>query len=184
MLADRGIVCIDEFDKLGDIGRAAIREDMQQGRVIISKAGIPESLNARCSVLAVANPVYNVTLKALPIALFLFFSVRSVQNSDRNHCPQDSLLSHFVLLDVIDADHLRIISDQVVQMHHYRRTKRRRAPDGRQCHRQSVHDQPGRARKRTKRKSYCTEAAAEKNATFWMEPLGKRRSCFCCKIDN
>lgn len=96
VIADGGVVCIDEFDKMRDEDRVAIHEAMEQQTISIAKAGITTVLNSRTSVLAAANPVWgryndekspgeNIDFQTTILSRFdMIFIVRDEHNEARD----------------------------------------------------------------------------------------------------
>lgn len=105
VLADGGIACLDEFEKMNEQDRAAIHEIMEQGTLSIAKAGIVATLNARTSVLAAANPKFG-----------RFDSYRSL--ADQIDLPP-TILSRFDLIfpirDVPKEDKDRMIAQHILK---------------------------------------------------------------------
>jgi len=104
VLADRGIACIDEIDKMRPEDRVAIHEAMEQHTISIAKGGIVATLNARAAILAAANPALgrydpyrtvaeNISLPVTILSRFdLIFVLRDVPEKDR-----DSRMSEHIL---------------------------------------------------------------------------------------
>ncbi|KAH8089163.1 MCM2/3/5 family-domain-containing protein [Filobasidium floriforme] len=107
VLADGGVVCIDEFDKMRDEDRVAIHEAMEQQTISIAKAGITTILNSRTSVLAAANPVFG--------------RYDDMKTPGENIDFQTTILSRFDMIFIVKDEHNemrdRTIAKHVMNIH-------------------------------------------------------------------
>jgi DNA replication licensing factor MCM2 len=108
VLADRGTCLIDEFDKMNDQDRTSIHEAMEQQTISISKAGIVTTLQARCAVVAAANPVGGRYNSSAPFS-------ENVQLTE-------PILSRFDILcvvrDLVDPSEDERLASFVIESHH------------------------------------------------------------------
>ncbi|CAO3595518.1 unnamed protein product [Absidia cylindrospora] len=107
VLADRGVCLIDEFDKMSDTDRTSIHEAMEQQSISIAKAGIITTLQARCSVIAAANPISGRYNSSIPFS----------QNVELT----EPILSRFdvlcVVKDIVEPEQDHMLATNVIASH-------------------------------------------------------------------
>lgn len=68
VLADMGLACVDELDKMEAEDRSSLHEAMEQQTISVAKAGIMATLKSRCALLGAANPKFGRFDRFEPIA--------------------------------------------------------------------------------------------------------------------
>lgn len=113
VLANGGVVCVDEFDKMRLQDRVSIHEAMEQQTVSVSKGGCAAVLNARTAVLAAANPAFG--------------RYDETRSSAENIEFQSTILSRFDLIFIIrdkrDDARDRTIAEHVLSLHQRAKTQ-------------------------------------------------------------
>ena len=122
VLADGGVVCIDEFDKMREDDRVAIHEAMEQQTISIAKAGITTTLNTRCSVFAAANSIFGrwddtkgeENIDFMPTILSRFDMIYIVK--DEHNEARDASIARHVMRIHLNRDQTQVEGEMPIEL--------------------------------------------------------------------
>ena len=107
VLASGGLACIDEIDKMDEDDRSAMHEAMEQQTVTIAKAGISAQLQAKCSLLAAANPKRSRFDKTRPLPAQVDMPVTLLSRFD----------IFFIIYDTPNEERDKKLAERVLESH-------------------------------------------------------------------